>query len=173
MYREPLFASEVDLDCYSDLVRFILCFCTESHIEKHDASAKSQERYVPDEDRLNKPEVRETLDNYRSDTLFYSFRKGEDNPEKRLFDAQLNTMWLGVAMMEASANISDDDLDHVRSVTITYGPPCVFDTAKEPGKFAHGMYNTDQAQIVTAVNFYRAGTPRSFHEDWSVAFLSF
>lgn len=165
--RTGLFASEMDLDCYSDLVHQILSLCTSGDTEAHDASHKSDDSCMPDEEKLNKPGIREELDDYLCDALFKIYRKRDDDPEKIMFGSQVDTIFLGVAMMEAGATISKDNLDYLRSIARAYGSWTRKDT-KEPGKFAHGMYNTGQAQIVTAIDLYQAGIPRNFHAAWSV-----
>lgn len=164
----------MDLDCYSDLVDDIVSFCKNGNVGEDNASNKSEgseDCYMPDEKRLNKPGIREELDAHVCEGLFRTFRKRDEDPEKVIPNSRIDTLFLGVAMMEAGATISRDNLEYLRSIIRAYRPSRK-DT-KEPGKFAHGMYNTGQAQMVTAVDLYQAGTPRNFHADWSVSsFLS-
>ncbi|KAJ4423836.1 hypothetical protein N0V82_001420 [Gnomoniopsis sp. IMI 355080] len=123
------------MENYTALVDTFVAFCTESrsHTQKEPAFSKDDESYGPDE-RLNNLELRKQLKDLACDDL---------------------PMWLGVVMMEAGAKIGDDNMKNLHSIATAHCPPWSVLGIQERGGYAHGMYKTGQAQIVTAVNLYQ------------------
>ena len=106
------------------------------------------------------PYIRSKLDeNDFGQTLLAASRAREH--EQRIFqDGRYRTILLGAMMMRVGAKISDDDLQHLRSLVPDihcsgrYQLPIGDEGFRSPGR----------AQFLAALDHHQAGVPRSFRE---------
>lgn len=158
-------------DVHSDMVNLI-CRLAKGSDDKHsdDKGANTAEVEddddVSDQDRMKDPEVRWALGDFLCDYLFKIYRVREAEPERRLWGPKSATIHLGLAVMQSGAKISDDNLVHLHNIASAFHEGSY--TEYVPGSFAYGADTPAEAQIIAAVDHYKAGTPRDFHAKLSV-----
>lgn len=169
-YVPGLFEADADIDFACDISGdFVMMGGTEDlvpsnliHQTDMLAPPEAKDYYKTEEYRLKLDDdivsIRNQLDSGIGDKLFDKYRAKENNLDE--FEGQYQVIIVGALMMRAGANISKEQLQHLRDlvpkIDCQYGYALPFRDLgfRDPGK----------AQFLAALDNYQPGVPRDYLE---------
>jgi hypothetical protein len=113
------------------------------------------DEYSPEQE-MSSPALRDKLNAGLCDKHFKDFRSQEKDfsiPSREIY-----TIILAAMVMETGANISDENIQHLREL-VTQIWPCPVHTGPLSEEVS---FNPARAQFVAALEYYKPGTPRDF-----------